>query len=153
MNVVFWAVFLFFLEAGKVWAFQEHPSPEGLIAHELAHLFYAGAMILFAYRLKVTGLSQRPHWNYIRWAAFLLVFWNIWAFIGHLLEVITTPHIVPVPKPGEIIHYCQRKLVISSIKDLAYFIFKNDNIFALIAFYLIFLGVNRMERILKEGRR
>ncbi|OAG27776.1 hypothetical protein [Thermodesulfatator autotrophicus] len=46
-----------------LWALQVHPYPEGLIAHEIAHLFFAFAMAFSAYRIKKMRLSRRPHWR------------------------------------------------------------------------------------------
>ncbi len=147
----FWAVFWVLVWTSPGWALQEHPPPEGFIAHQLAHLFFAGAMVVFAYRLQTTHLSQRPHWNHLRWAAYCLAFWNLWAFLGHLLTHVAVREALFSWQEG--LHYCYRHLLIERPAEFFYFVLKNDNVFALAAFYLIYRGVSRIETLLREGRQ
>ncbi len=145
----FGAIFLVLCWAPPGLALQEHPPPEGFIAHQLAHLFFAGAMVVFAHRLRLTGLAKRPHWNRLRWAAYCLAFWNLWALLGHFLTRIAVKEALFSWQEG--LHYCCRHLLIERPIEFFYFIFKNDNIFALAAFYLIYRSVSRIEALLKEG--
>ncbi|NPA49123.1 MAG: hypothetical protein GXO20_04020 [Thermodesulfobacteria bacterium] len=131
-----------------LWALQVHPSPEGLVAHEIAHLFFAFAMVLFAYRIRRMRLSQRPHWRYLQYAAALLVVWNLWAFLGHLIALEISPEVF-FPQDGGDYHFCQKKILIAGWRELLFYILKNDNLFTLPAFYLIYRGISRMEALLR----
>lgn len=132
-----------------VWAIQEHPYPEGFIAHQLAHIFFMGAMLLFVYRLRKTGLAQRPHWNKLCLAAVILAVWNVWAFGGHLVSLRITPDVF-LPQGGHIEqHFCQKGLVIKGVWEILYLIFKNDNLLTIPAFFLIYSSVQKMERLLR----
>ncbi len=139
---------ILFLPLSPAWALQEHPAPEGLIAHQIAHLFFMGAMLLFIYRLKKTGLAKRPHWGKLRWAALILAVWNIWAFCGHLVSLRLDPQVF-MPPLGPITHYCQAQISVQGLKEVLYIVFKNDNVLTLAAFFLIYSAVNKMERLLR----
>ncbi len=145
-------VFLFsWLWPAYSWALQTHKAPEGFIAHQLAHIFFFGAMLLFSYRLKRVGLTQRPHWNLIRWGALLLGIWNLWAFAGHMVEHLLPESVFLGGPGGAETHYCRKHLLIAGWPELAYFILKNDNLIAVPAFYLIYKGLKRLNRLLQEG--
>ncbi len=147
MKLLLFVLGLFFLTPGNLWALQVHPHPEGLVAHEIAHLFFAFAMLLFAYRIKKMGLSSRPHWRYLQVAAFLLVIWNLWAFLGHLVSLKISKDVF-LPRGGDF-HFCQKKILIRGWLEFFYYILKNDNLFTLPAFYLFYRGISRMESLLR----
>ncbi len=74
------------IPARRAWAVQPH-SGEGLVAHELGHLFLVAAMGLLAVR----ALSRpRPGWKRIGWGAVLFALWS---------TATGTYHLVPEPAP------------------------------------------------------
>ena len=140
-------LFLLFLAPERALALQVHPPPEGLIAHQLAHLFFAFAMALFAYRIKRMNLLARPHWNHLFVAAILLILWNLWAFCGHLVALKISDEVI-LPQGGDY-HFCQKSLLVKGPWELLFYLFKFDNLFTLPAFYLIYRGLSRIEAILR----
>ncbi|MGO9568708.1 MAG: hypothetical protein ACLP5H_14320, partial [Desulfomonilaceae bacterium] len=52
-------VFCTILSPGLAWAFQSHPAPEGLYAHQLAHVLFIVAMGILAYWLQVNNFVQQ----------------------------------------------------------------------------------------------
>ena len=69
-----------------VWALQTHGGPEGLYAHQMAHLFFAFSMGLLIYWLRRRRLVDLRGWRFIQYAAFFFILWNADAFVGHWLE-------------------------------------------------------------------
>lgn len=67
-------------------AVQEHGAPEGLYAHQFAHLFFLASMGLLIYWLRQRQLVKQAGWRYIQYAAFFFILWNIDAFTAHLLD-------------------------------------------------------------------
>jgi hypothetical protein len=67
-------------------AVQEHAAPEGLYAHQFAHLFFIASMGLLIFWLRQRQLVKQAGWRYIQYAALFLIFWNIDAFTAHLLD-------------------------------------------------------------------
>jgi hypothetical protein len=74
---------------GLVWAIQSHGDPEGLHAHQMAHIFFAFAMGLLIYWLRKRRLVAQQGWRFIQYGALLFIAWNLNAFVGHWLEEVS----------------------------------------------------------------
>ena len=72
--------------AEPAFATQAHSAPEGLYAHQLAHIFFIISMGVLIYWLRARQLVQFDGWRYIQYAALFFILWNVDAFIVHLLE-------------------------------------------------------------------
>jgi hypothetical protein len=72
--------------ATPVWATQTHGEPEGLVVHQLAHLFFIFSMGLLIYWLRQRNLVKLKAWRYIQYSAMLFILWNIDTFTVHLLD-------------------------------------------------------------------
>jgi len=67
-------------------ATQAHSAPEGLYAHQLAHIFFIISMGVLTYWLRERKLVQAPGWRYIQYSALFFILWNVDAFFVHLVE-------------------------------------------------------------------
>jgi hypothetical protein len=74
------------LIAEPAFATQAHNAPEGLYAHQLAHIFFIVSMGVLIYWLRERKLVQAVGWRYIQYAALFFILWNLDAFCVHLLE-------------------------------------------------------------------
>ena len=61
-------------------ATQAHSAPEGLYAHQLAHIFFIVSMGVLIYWLRERKLVQAVGWRYIQYAALFFILWNLDAF-------------------------------------------------------------------------
>ena len=77
---------LIFMIAEPAFATQAHSAPEGLYAHQLAHIFFIISMGVLIYWLRARQLVQSDGWRYIQYAALFFILWNLDAFTVHLLE-------------------------------------------------------------------
>jgi hypothetical protein len=77
------ALFFVLAPAEHAFAIQTHGAPEGLYAHQLAHLFFILCMGSFAYRIRRSSLPKNQGWQLIVLGSILLIAWNLWAFTGH----------------------------------------------------------------------
>jgi hypothetical protein len=68
------------------WALQTHPAPEGLYAHQLAHLFFIATLAIFTYWLQTTGLVRQRGWRLIQLSCFMFILWNLDTFTVHWVE-------------------------------------------------------------------
>ena len=68
------------------WALQTHPAPEGLYAHQLAHLFFIATLGIFTYWLHSTGLVRERGWRLIQISCFMFILWNLDTFTVHWIE-------------------------------------------------------------------
>lgn len=73
-----------------VFATQQHGHPEGLYAHQMAHVLFAFSMALLIYWLRKRGLTTDSGWRHIQYAAFFFILWNADAFLVHFIEEQTT---------------------------------------------------------------
>jgi len=74
------------LLAEPAFATQAHSAPEGLYAHQLAHIFFIVSMGVLIYWLRERQLVRSVGWRYIQYAALFFILWNVDAFLVHLLE-------------------------------------------------------------------
>ena len=74
------------LTGDHAFATQSHGHPAGLYAHQMAHVFFLFSMGLFIYWLRHRGLTKSAGWRYIQYASLFFIFWNVNAFIVHLVE-------------------------------------------------------------------
>jgi hypothetical protein len=72
--------------AEPAFATQAHSAPEGLYAHQLAHIFFIISMGVLIYWLRAHRLVTSAGWRYIQYAALFFILWNLDAFVVHLLE-------------------------------------------------------------------
>jgi hypothetical protein len=68
------------------WATQQHGDPEGLYAHQMAHVFFIFSMGLLIYWLRKRRLVVEKGWRYIQFAAVFFIAWNMDAFLIHWLD-------------------------------------------------------------------
>jgi len=81
-----WLIGAMLLVAEPAFATQAHNAPEGLYAHQLAHIFFIVSMGVLIYWLRERKLVQAVGWRYIQYAALFFILWNLDAFSVHLLE-------------------------------------------------------------------
>jgi len=67
-------------------ATQAHSAPEGLYAHQVAHIFFIVSMGILIYWLRERKLVQAVGWRYIQYSALFFILWNVDAFFVHLVE-------------------------------------------------------------------
>jgi len=77
---------LILIIAEPAFATQAHSAPEGLYAHQLAHIFFIVSMGVLIYWLRARRLVQIAGWKYIQYAALFFILWNLDAFTVHLLD-------------------------------------------------------------------
>ena len=67
-------------------ATQAHGEPEGIIAHQVAHVFFIFSMGILIYWLRERGLVVEKAWRYIQYAAFFFILWNLDTILAHLFD-------------------------------------------------------------------
>ena len=67
-------------------ATQAHGAPEGIIAHQMAHLFFIFSMGILIYWLRERDLVVERAWRHIQYAALFFILWNVDTFLAHLFD-------------------------------------------------------------------
>ncbi len=132
---------------GLAWAFQSHPEPEGLYAHQLAHVFFIVAMGILAYWLQVNEFVRQRGWRLIQISCVLFILWNIMAIVGHWVEERVAADAV-IGEPD----WTQRIILDSAMMRL-YYALKLDHLVCVPAMICLLLGIRSLYRsALKEQR-
>jgi len=69
-----------------VLALQTHGPPEGFYINQIAHVFFAVAMIAFLIFLRIRPIGEGEGWHYFRISLIFFFLWNVNAFIAHAVE-------------------------------------------------------------------
>jgi hypothetical protein len=113
-------------------ATQTHGGPEGVYAHQIAHLFYVLSMGFFIHWLRERKLVEESGWRFIQYAAFFLILWNLDAFLVHFLEGTGILSIQINAQNGK-----------NGLKTLYYFA-KLDHLLCVPALFFLYLGLRRL---------
>ncbi|RMG01978.1 MAG: hypothetical protein D6726_08470 [Nitrospirae bacterium] len=112
-------------------ATQEHGGSEGLVAHELGHIFFIFSMTYLYLKIR----SSRTGSKGIRWigrSAVVFVFWNIVTFVTHIVR-----EMIPSDAfRGDAIHITGAPSVIWYIGSLS------EHLFLVAAILLFLAGAN-----------
>ena len=85
-NMSFWMVVCFILLPSQGYALQLHATSEGIITHQIGHLFFLFSMVALIFTITGKGLSQQRGWRLIQYSAFFFVLWNLGAVMAHFLD-------------------------------------------------------------------
>lgn len=119
---------------------QTHGAPEGLYVHQMGHLLFFLAAAFLGFRLHRNPLLNGKGWSRIKISCGLFVLWNLYTFIGHILE-----ELMPAQPFAGTAGPWTRVLVEVPIKlGLPFYIFKFDHLLCVPAIVFFFLGVKTL---------
>jgi hypothetical protein len=129
-------------DAGPALAIQTHGPPEGLYAHQIAHLGFLVAMVYIWFR---TRHREGEGWRLIRLSFVFFAVWNINTFITHSVSVTLDPakfqgYMGPLPK----------YFVARSVIDIYFFLGKMDHFLCIPAALCLGLGLQKMRRAVAQ---
>lgn len=148
-NVIISTIFVFLLMAlctdligaAPAWATQKHGDPEGLLVHQIAHIFFAITMALLVYWLRSRNLTIKSGWRFIQYAAVLLVVWNVDAFLVHMLD--EASGLLHIKRVGnwhiQIVAENADKTL-----EVLYYLAKLDHLWCVPALALLYFGLRRL---------
>ncbi len=141
LSQVLWGlVALVFFAPRPVLAFEMIWETQGSYVHLMAHLLFAIAMIFLIYEIYRGELRGLPGFRSFIWACALLVWWNLDAIVGHLLDWSLLNPIILGTGPD-------RRILMENAHVWAYYVTKITH-FAIIipAFYFFYRSLKRFSR-------
>lgn len=78
------AVFMAFPDPAH--ALQLHASSEGIITHQIGHLFFLFSMVILMFIISGKGLDCQRGWRLIQWSALFFILWNTCAIAAHFID-------------------------------------------------------------------
>ncbi|MBI9090592.1 MAG: hypothetical protein JEZ12_15355 [Desulfobacterium sp.] len=67
-------------------ATQMHSGSEGIIVHQLGHLFFLLSMVTLILTINGQGLDRERGWRLIQYSALFFILWNLVALAVHFLD-------------------------------------------------------------------
>jgi hypothetical protein len=122
-------------------ATQAHGDPEGIIAHQIAHVVFIVSMAILIYWLRKRRLVKQAGWKYIQYAALFFILWNLDAFLAHLLDEQLAW--IRVEKIG----FWQQRITAAQGPDILapmYYLIKMDHLLCVPAMIFLYMGLNRL---------
>ncbi len=120
-------------------AIQLHLTSEGIITHQMGHLFFLISMVVLMFTLSGKGLDKQKGWRLIRYSAFFFILWNMDAGIAHFLD--NQIHVAEI----ENISFSLMRMKVhndSPILFWVYYVLKLDHLLAVPAMLLFFKGIS-----------
>ena len=70
----------------NLYALQLHSGSEGIITHQIGHLFFLFSMVVLMFIISGKGLAKHKGWRLIQVSAFFFILWNCCAIAAHFLD-------------------------------------------------------------------
>ena len=78
--------FLILALPDNLYALQFHSSSEGIITHQIGHMFFLFSMVVLMFIISGKGLTTHKGWRLIQLSAFFFILWNSCAIAAHFLD-------------------------------------------------------------------
>lgn len=67
-------------------ALQFHTSSEGIITHQMGHLFFLCSMVMLMFIIRGKELDKQKGWRRIQFSALFFILWNLDAMLAHFFD-------------------------------------------------------------------
>ena len=132
--------FYLLLNPGIILATQAHGQPEGIYAHQFAHLFFMISMLIFIYWLRQKKLTRLTGWRFIQYASMFFIVWNFAVIWVHFLD--EQAMLVTVQKVSA--WRIRIDSPFGNVASVSYYICKMDHLFCVPALLFLYAGLKRL---------
>ena len=138
--------------SGGVGATQLHAHSEGIIVHQIGHLFFLLSMVVLIFFITGKGLDRQKGWRRIQISAFLFILWNFDALAAHFLD--NQLNIIQI-EPLSFFKMALVSKTDSIFVSTLYYLLKLDHLLCVPAMLFLYLGLSgplSSEKRLSESR-
>ncbi|MCP3875831.1 MAG: hypothetical protein GY699_22095 [Desulfobacteraceae bacterium] len=128
-------------------AIQLHASSEGIITHQMGHLFFLLSMVALIFTISGKNLNKQKGWRLIQYSAFFFTLWNLDTITAHFID--NQIHAVHI----ENISLTQIRVVAqngSSILSWFYYVLKLDHLLCVPAMFFLYRGLSSLVKEQKQ---
>ncbi|MCL7488316.1 MAG: hypothetical protein M8357_09120 [Desulfobulbaceae bacterium] len=118
-------------------AVQVHGSPEGLYVHQMAHLFFAAALVFLLLLIHYRPIGKGKAWGYFKLSLFFFLLWNIDTFGVHWLTL-RLPEGAIISRGSLMEHQLAGPL---TLERLAYYFGRLDHLFCVPGMWFLVLSL------------
>lgn len=122
-------------------ATQLHASQEGIITHQMGHLFFLFSMVVLIFTVTEKKLDKQKGWRLIQYSAVFFILWNIDAITAHFFD--NQIHVVKI----ENISLDQIRIIASNDSTFLawfYYVLKLDHLLCVPAMLFFFKGLSSL---------
>ena len=121
-------------------AVQQHGGAEGLISHQIGHIFFTSGMAYLLYRIYTIRISG-PGWSEFKGFLWLIILWNLLTFTGHWMMETVSPD-----------KFIMRGLhvttfVVTDLFDAFFYLTRLDHLLLVPSFILLFIALQKWRRV------
>jgi len=123
------------------YATQLHASSEGIITHQVGHLFFLFSMVALIFTITGKGLDRQKGWRLIQYSAFFFILWNLDAITAHFFD--NQIHAVKI----ENISLGKMRIITNNDSSLLawfYYILKLDHLLCVPAMLFLYRGLSSL---------
>lgn len=133
----------------NLYALQFHSSSEGIITHQIGHMFFLFSMVVLMFIISGKGLTVYKGWRLIQLSSFFFILWNGCAIAGHFLD----NQIYAVSVEGLTNGYANiRTQNNSDLLGWVYYGLKLDHLLCVPAMFLMYKGLSCLVDEQKAGQ-
>ena len=122
-------------------ATQLHSGSEGVITHQMGHLFFLFSMIALIFTVTGKGLDKQPGWRCIQYSAFFFILWNLCALTTHFLDNQLNAIAIESISISKIMIITKND---SQILAWIYYILKLDHLLCVPAMLFLYRGLSKL---------
>lgn len=132
-------------------AIQLHMGNEGIIVHQLGHLFFLFSMVGLMFTINLKHMNQQKGWRLIQYAALFFIFWNLNTLTAHFLD-----NQIEVVRM-ETVSFTRLQVITGSGSSLlagVYYFLKLDHLWCVPAMLFLYKGLDRLlkDQVSGQGR-
>jgi hypothetical protein len=132
-------------------AIQLHMGNEGIIVHQLGHLFFLFSMVGLMFTINIRHMNHQKGWRLIQYAALFFILWNLNTLTAHFLD-----NQISVVRM-ETLSLTRLQVVTESNSSLlagVYYFLKLDHLWCVPAMAFLYKGLDRLlkDPIARQGR-
>ena len=134
---------------GNLYALQLHSNSEGIITHQIGHLFFIFSMVVLIFIISGKGLTIHKGWRLIQLSALFFILWNGCALAAHFLD----NQIYAVSIEQLVNGYAEiRTRNNSDLLGWVYYGLKLDHLLCVPAMFLMYRGLSCLVEEQKAGQ-
>ncbi|MBC8442125.1 MAG: hypothetical protein H8D87_20855 [Deltaproteobacteria bacterium] len=141
------AAAIFILLPINVSATQLHASSEGVITHQMGHIFFLFSMLVLIFTVTDKGLNKQKGWRLIQCSAFFFILWNLDAITAHFFD--NQIHAVKI----ENISIWKMRIITNNDSSLLawfYYMLKLDHLLCVPAMLFLYKGLSNLLDVQKQ---
>lgn len=129
-------------------AIQFHASVEGIITHQIGHLFFLFSMLVLIVTINGKGLDRQRGWRLIQYSALFFFLWNCVTVLAHFLDNQVYAVRFETISPWQIQVVATNKSI--PLARLYYWL-KLDHLLCVPAILLLYKGLSRLVKDQEES--